>query len=90
MSEPTSRRPAYAVSDRAVRILARCPRSQRNYGVNFRAGDGQKWLKRLMRRQHDYERVIARCHEHHYLDDERFVMRLRRVSRKARARIRQS
>ncbi len=57
--------------DRAVRILAvRTVTASRNYGVNSRAGDGQKWAgKRLMRRQTLLRRVIARCREHHYLDD---------------------
>lgn len=52
MSEPTSRRPAYArLLDRAVRILAVRDHSEQDYGVTLRAGDGQNGPERLMRRQ---------------------------------------
>ena len=78
MTESTSRRPAYArLLDRAVRILAvRDHSEQRNCDVNSRH---RLWAK-MARKEidataEDYERVIAWCHEHGYLDDSRFVAR---------------
>lgn len=77
MSEPTSRRPAYArLLDRAVRILAVRDHSEQELRRKLSAPVmGKNGPEEIDATADDYERVIAWCHEHHYLDDERFVMR---------------
>lgn len=77
MSEPTSRRPAYArLIDRAVRILAVRDHSEQELRRKLSAPVmGKNGPEEIDATADDYERVIAWCHEHHYLDDERFVMR---------------
>lgn len=77
MSEPTSRRPAYArILDRAVRILAVRDHSEQELRRKLSAPVmGKNGPEEIDATADDYERVIAWCHEHHYLDDERFVMR---------------
>lgn len=77
MSEPTSRRPAYArLLDRAVRILAVRDHSEQELRRKLSAPVmGKNGPEEIDATADDYERVIAWCHEHHYLDDERFVTR---------------
>ncbi|ABX20097.1 recombination regulator RecX [Salmonella enterica] len=77
MSEPTPRRPAYArLLDRAVRILAVRDHSEQELRRKLSAPVmGKNGPEEIDATPDDYERVISWCHEHHYLDDNRFVIR---------------
>ncbi len=77
MTESTSRRPAYArLLDRAVRILAVRDHSEQELRRKLAAPImGKNGPEEIDATAEDYERVIARCHEHGYLDDSRFVAR---------------
>ncbi|QLR44330.1 recombination regulator RecX [Enterobacter sp. RHBSTW-00994] len=77
MSEPTSRRSAYArLLDRAVRILAVRDHSEqelrRKLSAPIMSKNGPEEIDATAE---DYDRVIAWCYEYHYLDDDRFVSR---------------
>ncbi|ELW1648429.1 recombination regulator RecX [Enterobacter oligotrophicus] len=77
MSEPTSRRPAFArLLDRAVRILAVRDHSEqelrRKLAAPVMSKNGPEAIDATAE---DYDRVIAWCYEHRYLDDERFASR---------------
>lgn len=77
MSEPTSRRPAYSrLLDRAVRILAVRDHSEqelrRKLSAPVMSKNGPEDIDATAE---DYDRVVARCYEHHYLDDGRFAAR---------------
>lgn len=78
MTESTSRRPAYArLLDRAVRILAVRDHSEQELRRKLAAPImGKNGPEEIDATAEDYERVIAWCHEHGYLDDSRFVARL--------------
>ena len=77
MTESTSRRPAYArLLDRAVRILAVRDHSEQELRRKLAAPImGKNGPEEIDATAEDYERVIAWCHEHGYLDDSRFVAR---------------
>ncbi|HDR2755230.1 recombination regulator RecX [Enterobacter sp. RHBSTW-00175] len=77
MTEPTTRRPAYArLLDRAVRILAVRDHSEQELRRKLAAPVmGKNGPEEIDATAEDYDRVIAWCYEHHYLDDERFVSR---------------
>jgi regulatory protein len=77
MSEPTTRRPAYArLLDRAVRILAVRDHSEQELRRKLSAPVMSKnGPEEIDATAEDYDRVIAWCYEHHYLDDERFASR---------------
>ena len=77
MTESTSRRPAYArLLDRAVRILAVRDHSEQELRRKLAAPIMDKnGPEEIDATAEDYERVIAWCHEHGYLDDSRFVAR---------------
>ena len=70
MSEPTTRRPAYArLLDRAVRILAVRDHSEQELRRKLSAPVMSKnGPEEIDATAEDYERVIAWCYEHHYLD----------------------
>jgi len=77
MSEQKTRRPAYArLLDRAVRILAVRDHSEqelrRKLAAPVMSKNGPEAIDAT---QDDYDRVIAWCYEHSYLDDSRFVLR---------------
>lgn len=77
MNESTSRRPAYArLLDRAVRILAARDHSEqelrRKLSAPVMTKNGPQAPEGT---EEDIDRVIAWCHEQHYLDDSRFVAR---------------
>ncbi|WP_230354060.1 recombination regulator RecX [Lelliottia sp. WAP21] len=77
MSEQKPRRPAYArLLDRAVRILAVRDHSEqelrRKLAAPVMSKNGPEAIDAT---QDDYDRVIAWCYEHSYLDDSRFVLR---------------
>lgn len=77
MSEPTSRRPAYSrLLDRAVRILAVRDHSEqelrRKLSAPVMSKNGPEDIDATAE---DYDRVVAWCYEHHYLDDGRFAAR---------------
>lgn len=78
MTESTSRRPAYArLLDRAVRILAVRDHSEQELRRKLAAPImGKNGPEEIDATAEDYERVIAWCHEHGYLDDSRFVRAL--------------
>lgn len=71
MTESTSRRPAYArLLDRAVRILAVRDHSEQELRRKLAAPImGKNGPEEIDATAEDYERVIAWCHEHGYLDD---------------------
>ena len=77
MSESTSRRPAYArLLDRAVRILAVRDHSEQELRRKLSAPVMSKnGPEEIDATAEDYDRVIAWCYEHRYLDDERFASR---------------
>lgn len=77
MSEPTPRRPVYArLLDRAVRILAVRDHSEQELRRKLAAPVmGKNGPEEIEATAEDYERVVAWCHEHGYLDDSRFVSR---------------
>ncbi len=77
MTESTSRRPAYArLLDCAVRILAVRDHSEQELRRKLVAPImGKNGPEEIDATAEDYERVIAWCHEHGYLDDSRFVAR---------------
>ncbi len=77
MSEPTTRRPALArLLDRAVRILAVRDHSEQELRRKLSAPVMSKnGPEEIDATAEDYDRVIAWCYEHHYLDDERFASR---------------
>ncbi|HBK3303212.1 recombination regulator RecX [Citrobacter koseri] len=77
MSESTPRRPAYnRLLDRAVRILAVRDHSEQELRRKLSAPVmGKNRPEEIDAAPEDYERVIAWCHEHNYLDDHRFVSR---------------
>lgn len=77
MSESTSRRPAYArLLDRAVRILAVRDHSEQELRRKLAAPVMSKnGPEEIDATAEDYDRVVAWCYEHQYLDDERFVLR---------------
>lgn len=77
MSESTSRRPAYArLLDRAVRILAVRDHSEQELRRKLSAPVMSKnGPEEIDATAEDYDRVIAWCYEHQYLDDDRFVSR---------------
>ena len=77
MSEPTTRRPAYArLLDRAVRILAVRDHSEQELRRKLSAPVMSKnGPEEIDATAEDYDRVIAWCYEHRYLDDERFASR---------------
>lgn len=77
MSESTPRRPAYnRLLDRAVRILAVRDHSEQELRRKLSAPVmGKNGPEEIDAAPEDYERVIAWCHEHNYLDDHRFVSR---------------
>ncbi|GBE70740.1 TPA: recombination regulator RecX [Enterobacter roggenkampii] len=77
MSEPTSRRPAYArLLDRAVRILAVRDHSEQELRRKLTAPVMSKnGPEEIDATAEDYDRVVAWCYEHHYLDDDRFASR---------------
>lgn len=85
MSEPISRRLAYArLIDRAVRILAVRDHSEQELRRKLSAPVmGKNGPEEGDATADDYERVIAWCHEHYYLDDNSFVTRfIANLSRK--------
>ena len=77
MSEPTPRRPAYSrLLDRAVRILAVRDHSEQELRRKLAAPVmGKNGPEEIDATAEDYERVIAWCYEHQYLDDDRFIAR---------------
>lgn len=77
MSESTSRRPAYPrLLDRAVRILAVRDHSEQELRRKLAAPVmGKNGPEEIDATAEDYDRVVAWCYEHHYLDDERFIVR---------------
>jgi len=77
MSESTSRRPAYArLLDRAVRILAVRDHSEQELRRKLSAPVMSKnGPEEIDATAEDYDRVIAWCYEHNYLDDNRFIAR---------------
>ena len=77
MSESTTRRPAYArLLDRAVRILAVRDHSEQELRRKLSAPVmGKNGPEEIDATAEDYDRVIAWCYEHHYLDDDRFASR---------------
>ncbi len=77
MSESTTRRPAYArLLDRAVRILAVRDHSEQELRRKLSAPVMSKnGPEEIDATAEDYDRVIAWCYEHHYLDDDRFASR---------------
>ncbi|MCU6668465.1 recombination regulator RecX [Enterobacteriaceae bacterium H4N4] len=77
MSESTVRRPAYArLLDRAVRILAVRDHSEQELRRKLVAPVMTKnGPEAIDATAEDYDRVIAWCYEHSYLDDTRFVAR---------------
>jgi len=77
MSETTPRRPAYArLLDRAVRILAVRDHSEQELRRKLSAPVMSKnGPEEIDATAEDYDRVIAWCYEHSYLDDERFASR---------------
>lgn len=77
MTEPTTRRPAYArLLDRAVRILAVRDHSEQELRRKLMAPVmGKNGPEEIDATAEDYDRVIAWCYEHQYLDDDRFVSR---------------
>lgn len=77
MSEPTTRRPAYArLLDRAVRILAVRDHSEQELRRKLSAPVmGKNGPEEIDATAEDYDRVIAWCYEHRYLDDDRFASR---------------
>jgi regulatory protein len=77
MSEPTPRRPAYSrLLDRAVRILAVRDHSEQELRRKLAAPVmGKNGPEEIDATAEDYDRVIAWCYEHQYLDDERFIAR---------------
>ncbi|HFZ8995408.1 TPA: recombination regulator RecX [Citrobacter freundii] len=77
MSEPTSQRSAWSrLLDRAVRILAVRDHSEQELRRKLAAPVmGKNGPEAIDATTEDYDRVIAWCHEHHYLDDNRFVSR---------------
>ena len=68
MSESTTRRPAYArLLDRAVRILAVRDHSEQELRRKLSAPVMSKnGPEEIDATAEDYDRVIARCYEHHY------------------------
>ncbi|POT56389.1 recombination regulator RecX [Citrobacter amalonaticus] len=78
MSQPTPRRPAYSrLLDRAVRILAVRDHSEQELRRKLSAPVmGKNGPEEMDATPEDYDRVIAWCYEHNYLDDNRFVVRL--------------
>lgn len=68
MSEPTSRRPAYArLLDRAVRITAVRDHSEQELRRKLSAPVMSKnGPEEIDATAEDYDRVVARCYEHHY------------------------
>lgn len=77
MTELTPRRPIYTrLLDRAVRILAVRDHSEQELRRKLAAPImGKNGPEEIDATAEDYERVIAWCHEHGYLDDSRFVAR---------------
>jgi len=77
MSESTARRPAYArLLDRAVRILAVRDHSEQELRRKLTAPVMTKnGPEAIDATAEDYDRVVAWCYEHSYLDDARFVAR---------------
>ncbi|WP_336219811.1 recombination regulator RecX [Citrobacter amalonaticus] len=77
MSDATPRRPAYSrLLDRAVRILAVRDHSEQELRRKLAAPVmGKNGPEEIDATADDYDRVIAWCYEHHYLDDERFISR---------------
>ncbi|PNF09729.1 recombination regulator RecX [Enterobacter cancerogenus] len=77
MSEPTSRRPAYArLLDRAVRILTVRDHSEQELRRKLAAPVMSKnGPEEIDATAEDYDRVIAWCYEQNYLDDDRFASR---------------
>ncbi len=61
--------------DRAVRILAVRDHSEQELRRKLAAPIMGKMAEEIDATAEDYERVIAWCHEHGYLDDSRFVAR---------------
>lgn len=77
MSEPAPRRPVYSrLLDRAVRILAVRDHSEQELRRKLAAPVmGKNGPEETDATAEDYDRVIAWCYEHHYLDDARFTSR---------------
>ncbi|MFS9383163.1 recombination regulator RecX [Citrobacter sp. ANG330] len=77
MSESTPRRPAYSrLLDRAVRILAVRDHSEQELRRKLAAPVmGKNGPEEIVATPEDYDRVIAWCYEHQYLDDDRFIAR---------------
>ncbi|MEE9683703.1 recombination regulator RecX [Lelliottia amnigena] len=77
MSESKPRRPAYArLLDRAVRILGVRDHSEHELRRKLAAPViGKNGPEAIDATEEDYDRVIAWCYEHSYLDDTRFVTR---------------
>ncbi len=77
MSESTPRRPAWnRLLDRAVRILSVRDHSEQELRRKLMAPVMSKnGPEEIDATQEDYDRVIAWCYEHNYLDDSRFVAR---------------
>ncbi|WP_411902545.1 regulatory protein RecX, partial [Salmonella enterica] len=76
MSEPPACRHLYVrLIDRVVRIRAVRDHSAQELRRKLSAPVmGKNGPEGIDATADDYERVIAWCHEHHYLDDGRFVM----------------
>lgn len=76
-SESTPRRPVWArLLDRAVRILAARDHSEHELRRKLAAPVmGKNGPEEIGASAEEVERVIAWCHEHSYLDDNRFVSR---------------
>ncbi|MDU2023663.1 MAG: recombination regulator RecX, partial [Leclercia adecarboxylata] len=75
MNESPARRPAYnRLLDRAVRILAVRDHSEqelrRKLAAPVMSKNGPEAIDATAE---DYDRVVAWCYEHSYLDDTRFV-----------------
>lgn len=77
MTDTTPRRSAYSrLLDRAVRILAVRDHSEQELRRKLSAPVmGKNGPEEIDATAEDYDRIIAWCQEHHYLDDDRFVSR---------------
>ena len=77
VTEPSSRRSGYArLLDRAIRILAMRDHSEQELRRKLMAPVMSKnGPEQIDATAEDYDRVIAWCYEHNYLDDSRFVSR---------------
>ena len=76
MSEPTTRRPAYRLLPTVPLILAVRDHSEQELRRKLSAPVMSKnGPEEIDATAEDYDRVVACCYEHHYLDDERFAAR---------------